>query len=45
MDGKPLLKINEIIYAASILCRDHKKAGFLEGVKVGMNLTKELNIS
>lgn len=45
MDGKPLLKIDEIIYAASILCRDHEKAGFMEGIKVGTSLAKELNIS
>ena len=45
MDGKPLLKIDEIIYAASILCRDHEKAGFMEGIKVGTSLAKKLNIS
>ena len=45
MNGKPLKEIDEIIYAVCILCRDHEKAGFVEGVKVGMNLSKELNIS
>lgn len=44
-DGKPLQKIDEITYAASILCRDHEKLGFIEEVKDGMNLTKKLNIS
>ena len=44
MNGKPLKEIDEIIYAVCTLCRDHEKAGFIEGVKVGMSLVKELNI-
>ena len=42
MNGKPLKEIDEIIYAVCTLCRDHEKAGFIEGVKVGMNLAKAL---
>ena len=45
MNGKPLKEIDEIIYVVCTLCRDHEKAGFIEGIKVGINLTKELNIS
>ena len=45
MNDKPLKEIDEIIYAVCTLCRDHEKAGFIEGVKVGMSLAKELNIS
>ena len=45
MNGKPLKEIDEIIYAVYTLCRDHEKAGFIEGIKVGMSLVKELNIS
>lgn len=45
MNGRPLQEIDEIIYAVCTLCRDHEKAGFVEGVKVGMSLAKELNIS
>ena len=45
MNGKSLKEIDEIIYAVCTLCRDHEKAGFIEGVKVGMSLAKELNIS
>ena len=45
MNGKPLKEIDEIIYAVCTLCRDHEKAGFIEGVKVGVNLAKEVNIS
>ena len=44
MNEKPLKEIDEIIYAVCTLCRDHEKAGFIEGIKVGINLTKELNI-
>ena len=45
MNDKPLKEIDEIIYAVCTLCRDHEKAGFFEGIKVGMSLAKELNIS
>ena len=44
MKGKPLKEIDEIIYAVCTLCRDHEKAGFIEGIKVGMNIARELNI-
>ena len=43
MNGKSLKEIDEIIYTVCTLCRDHEKAGFIEGVKVGTSLTKELN--
>ena len=42
MNGKPLQEIDEIIYAVCTLCRDHEKAGFIEGVKVGIGLAQEL---
>ena len=42
MNGKPLQEIDEIIYAVCTLCRDHEKAGFVEGVKVGIGLAQEL---
>ena len=45
MNGKTLKEIDEIIYAVCTLCRDHEKAGFIEGIKIGMGLAKELNIS
>ena len=44
MNGKPLKEIDEIIYAVCTLCRDHEKAGFIDGIKVGMSLTREINI-
>ena len=43
MNGKPLQEVDEIIYAVCTLCRDHEKAGFIEGVRVGTNLDKELH--
>ena len=43
MNRKPLREIDEIIYAVCTLCRDHEKVGFMEGIKVGMSLVKELN--
>ena len=45
MNGKPLKEIDEIIYVVCTLCRDHEKAAFIEGVKVGMSLVKEVNLS
>ena len=43
MNGKPLKEIDEIIYTVCTLCRDHERAGFMEGVKVGMSLAREIN--
>lgn len=42
MNGKPLKEVDEIIYTVCTLCRDHEKAGFVEGVKVGIGLGQEL---
>ena len=42
MNGKPLQEMDEVIYAVCTLCRDHEKAGFMEGVKAGIHLAKEL---
>ena len=38
MNGKSLQEIDEIIYAVCTLCRDHEKAGFIEGIKIGFHL-------
>ena len=40
MNGKPLQEMDEVIYAVCTLCRDHEKAGFMEGVKVGIHLAR-----
>ena len=42
MNGKPLQEMDEIIYAVCTLCRDHEKAGFMEGIKTGIHLAQEL---
>ena len=42
MNGKPLKEVDEIIYTVCTLCRDHERAGFIEGVKVGIGLGQEL---
>ena len=44
MNGKTLKEIDEISYAVCTLCRDHEKAGFIEGIKVGMSLARDSNI-
>ena len=43
MNGKTLKEIDEIIYAVCTLCRDHEKAGFVEGLKIGFGLSKQLH--
>lgn len=42
VNSKPLKEIDEIIYAVCTLCRDYEKAGFIEGVKIGIHLAQEL---
>lgn len=38
MNGMPLREMDKVIYPVCKLCRDHEKAGFIEGIKVGMYL-------
>ena len=38
MNDKPLKEIDEIIHAVCTLCRDHEKAGFIDGIKIGFHL-------
>jgi hypothetical protein len=42
MNGMPLQEVDRIIYPVCTLCRDHERAGFVEGVKVGVRLRVEL---
>ena len=42
MNGMPLREMDKIIYPVCKLCRDHEKAGFVEGIKVGIQLSQEL---
>ena len=42
MNGMPLREMDRIIDSVCALCRDHERAGFVEGVKVGILLAVEL---
>ena len=44
MNGIPLRDMDGIIDTVCTLCREHEKAGFVEGVKVGMRLKQELSL-
>lgn len=43
MNGMPLQEMDRIIYPVCKRCRDHERAGFVEGIKIGMRLQQELN--
>ena len=43
MNGMPLREMDNIIYPVCKLCRDHEKAGFIEGIKIGIRLRAELD--
>ena len=42
MNGMPLREMDRITDPMCALCRDHERAGFVEGVKVGIQLSTEL---
>ena len=42
MNGMPLREMDRIIYPVCRLCRDHEKIGFIEGIRIGMQLQTEL---
>ena len=42
MNGMELRGMDRIIYPVCKLCRDHERAGFIEGVKIGVLLQAEL---
>ena len=43
MNGMPLREMDQIVYPVCKLCRDHERAGFVEGIKVGIRLLEELS--
>lgn len=43
MNGMELGEMDRIIYPVCTLCRDHEKAGFVAGIKVGFLLQSELS--
>lgn len=42
MNGMTLKEMDRVIYPVCTLCRDHEKAGFIEGIKVGIRLKTEM---
>ena len=42
MNGMSLRDMDKIICPVCKLCRDHEKAGFVEGIKVGIHLAAEI---
>ena len=43
MHGMPLREMGRIVDAVCTLCREHEKAGFVEGMKVGIQLRVEVD--
>ena len=42
MNGMELREMDRIIYPVCKLCRDHERSGFIEGIKIGIMLAREL---
>lgn len=42
MNGMELQEMDKIIYPVCTLCRNHERSGFVEGIKIGIRLRKEL---
>ena len=42
MTGKTLKEKDEVIYATCRLCSLHQQTGFIDGIKIGIQLMKEL---
>ena len=42
MNGMELRGMDKIIYPVCRLCRDHERSGFIEGIKIGIQLQTEL---
>lgn len=45
MNGMELKAMDRIIYPVCTLCRDHERAGFVAGIKVGIRLAMEGGIN
>ena len=42
MHGMPLREMDRIVDAVCTLCLEHEKAGFVDGVKVGIAVSEEI---
>lgn len=43
MNGKTIREMDEIIYPVCVFCRTHQQSGFVDGIKLGILLSRELN--
>ena len=43
MNGMPLREMDQIVYPVCRLCRDHERAGFIAGIRLGVLLVQELS--
>ena len=43
MTGKTLKEKDEVIYATCRLCSLHQQTGFIDGIRLGLRLSQELN--
>lgn len=43
MNGIPLREMDQIVYPVCRLCRDHERAGFIAGIRLGVLLVQELS--
>ena len=43
MNGMPLREMDQIVYPVCRLCRDHERAGFIEGIRLGVLLAHEVS--
>ena len=44
MNGMELREMDYIVYPVCKLCRDHEKAGFIEGIRLGILLAQEVGL-
>lgn len=42
MNGKDLREMDQILDPVCALCRDHERAGFIEGIRLGVLLAQEV---
>lgn len=45
MHGHSLKEVDKVIYTVCLLCRDHEKSGFVNGIRIGIRLEDELPIA
>ena len=43
LEGMELREMDQILDPVYILCRDHERAGFIEGIRLGILLAHELS--